>query len=373
MKLISIIPQARPTCVEISLGNLRHNFRVVKNKVGNNIKVLAVVKANAYGHGLVPVSQTLVDMRIDYFGVAMLEEALLLRNAGIKTPILIFGPTPCEFAEQVVQADLCQALFARDLAQGLAQAARKLKKKARVHVKVDTGMGRFGYYPENARRFIMDMARLEGVVIEGIYSHFPSMFSLEPDYTSGQLADFRRLLADLVDAGCGSGLRHMANSMAIMDYPDSYLDMVRAGCILYGLPQFEGSFKPVMTLKTKVLYVKDCPKGKYVGYGLKFRTSKDAKIAVLPIGYADGLPRALSNRGQVLIKGRRFPVVGNICMDHTMVDVGQHAVKNGEEAVIMGRQGRDEITAKEIADCLGTFENEIVTRISERVPRIYRE
>ncbi len=365
------INRVRPTRAEISLDNLCQNFKEIRRKVGNK-KILAAVKANAYGHGMIEVSKSLEESGVDYFGVAILEEGIALRKAGIKKPILIFGAGRPEEAPEILKYDLTQTLTTFDMAERLSKYALILKKNAVVHIKVDTGMGRLGFLPEDIPEFVEKVSRLPGLYIEGIYSHFPSTLNKQPEYTKRQLKTFLALLENLREKGYNFPIKHIANSMAIIEFTESYLDMVRAGFILYGLKKItELNFSPVLSLKTQISFIKELPAGSFVSYGLTYNTKNKNRIAVLPIGYGDGLPRALSNRGEVLIRGKRFPMVGAICMDMTMVNVGNEEIKEGEEVVIIGCQGEDEIKVKEIAEKLNTFENEIVTRISARVPRVY--
>ncbi len=360
----------RPTCAVIDLDNLLFNLGIIKKTVRPATGILAAVKANAYGHGMLEISRTFETAGIDYLGVAILEEAVELRDAGIKTPILIFGAGRPEDAAEIVQYNLTQTLTDVRMAQALSVQAVRLHRTAKVHIKVDTGMGRLGFPCDKVLSVVHEIKSLPGIHMEGIYSHLPSTISSNRPYTEGQFRKFSRVLEAL--SGFEFPIRHLANSMAILQFPESHLDMVRAGFILYGLYRASGyDFKPVLTLKTAVSYVNSLPPGSPVGYGLSYRTSRKTQIAVLPIGYGDGLPRALSNQGQVLINGRRFPIAGTVCMDQTMVDVGDECVCPGMEAILIGKQKDEEITAREIALKLNTCENEIVTRISSRVPRIF--
>lgn len=360
----------RSTYASINLDNLIHNLDIVKKLVKPGSKILAAVKANAYGHGLVEISKALEEAGIDYLGVAIIEEAIELRNAGIKAPLFIFGPGRPEEACDIIKYNLTQTLTDFKMAEALSSEAVRANSKAKVHIKVDTGMGRLGFSCDETPGVVQKIKSLPGIFIEGIYSHFPSALSANKEYTEKQFEEFSRLLEALADDK--PPVCHIANSMAILQFPESYMDMVRLGFILYGLyPDSGHPFKPVLTLKSAISHVKWHPEGSSVSYGLSYRTPKKTQIAVLPIGYGDGIPRALSNNGQVLINGKRFPIVGAVCMDQTLVDAGDEKVFSGMEVVIIGKQKGAEITATEIAMRLGTFENEIVTRITSRVPRIF--
>ncbi len=332
---------------------------------------MLTVKADAYGYGILEMSKAADAAQIDYLGVAMLDEAILLRKGGIKTPILILGCSMVEEAEDIVGYDLTQTVCTKEMASALSREAKRAGKQARIHIKVDTGMGRIGIFPEGAADFAGEISRLDDVEIEGIYTHFSSSFGKEPAFTTEQLNRFKRVLSQLREKGVNIPISHIANSLAILEYPQSHLDMVRAGFIVYGLGGLD-DFKPVLSFKTRIVFVKRVPPQTPIGYERTYVTEKQTSIAVLPVGYADGLSRYLSNNGEVLVLGRRLPIVGRVCMDQVMVDAGDLDVKKGDEAVLIGRQGSDEITAEEVACRINTIERVVITGIGKRVPRVYK-
>ncbi|MBX6377101.1 MAG: alanine racemase [Clostridia bacterium] len=364
----------RPTWVEVDLDAVEHNARLLKARVGPNVALMAVVKADGYGHGAVPVAAAAVAGGATWLGVAMPEEGLALREAGIDAPILILGWTPPEQAELAIAYDLTQTVFSAETAEVAAAAARSVGRPARVHVKVDTGMGRLGFRADDpgATAAIQAVAARPELVVEGIYTHFASA---EDDvaYTRHQLHDFLRLLERLEVTGCRFRYRHAANSAAIWTLPESHLDLVRSGISLYGYGGPEGSgLRPVLSWLCRISQVKDLPAGSTVSYGRTYRTSGPERVAVLPVGYADGYVRGLSNRGCVLIRGKRVPVRGRVCMDQVVVSVdGVGDVCPGEEVVLVGRRGDGVITAEDLAQWAGTISYEILCGISRRVPRVY--
>jgi len=363
----------RETVAEINLDNLRHNVREVRKKTGKT-KIIAEVKANAYGHGLLPVSRTLEDEGVDYFGVALLEEAVSLRKTGTKKPVLIQACVNPSAAEDIVMHNLTVSLSEMETARALSAAAKKLNRKAVVHIKVDTGLHRFGRLPEDIPDFVRQVNSLEGIYMEGIYSHLASSVLSNREYTMMQFNSFLGVLGEMERRGYSFPLRHIACSSTVFELPESHLDIVRVGTAFYGTRDMEGAdLKPVLSLKSRVCFVKKVPAGSFISYRMAYRTEKEANIAVMNIGYADGLPRALSNKGDVLIRGKRFPMAGIIAMDNTMIDLGREDVSVGEEIVIIGKQGKEQITIAELADKLDTSSGEIPARISGRVPRVYVE
>lgn len=366
----------RPTWAEIDLGAIRHNFNQVKNLIGSNVKILVAVKADAYGHGIVPVSQTLLESGADYLGVASIDEAMHLRQAGIKKPILIFTNALPKEIDTVVRYDITQTVCTTDTIKMLDESAKKQKKLARVHIKVDTGMGRLGVWHKEAVNFVKKILHLKNINIEGIYTHFPSADEDDATFTHKQIENFSRLIETLAKNKIHILFRHAANSMAVIGFKKAHLNLVRPGLMIYGLyprTDLNIKLKPAMSFKTKIIYLKDTPPGRTISYGRTHITKTHTKIATIPVGYADGYNRLLSNRAQVLVKGTRCPVVGMICMDHSMVDVGR--IKNinvGDEVVLFGRQGKQKITVEELASLCGTIPYEIVCWVSKRVPRVYK-
>ena len=401
------------TWAEINLDNLADNFRGIKQRIGPGVKTLVAVKANAYGHGAIPVSRRLLAEGADMLGVATIGEVAELREAGIKAPMLLLG---CTLPEAVGPAlDLEARLTVCDLegARHVAEAARVRRRPAIVHVKVDTGMGRIGVRWTEARECIQAMVGLEGLVIEGIFTHFASADEADKYFTYHQIVRFQEVVESLERAGVRIPLKHAANSSAVMDIPESYLTMVRPGLILYGLHPGEGvsqsiAIKPVLSLKTRIAFIKEIEAGETVSYGRRFMARRRSRVATLPIGYADGLSRDLSNRGQVLVGGRRVPIIGTICMDQTVIDVtdveppaergpggpqgdltagrpasslptgraqgfraaGRARLRVGDEVVVYGEQGGERILVEEVARLLHTIPYVVTCAVGRRVPRI---
>jgi alanine racemase len=366
----------RPTWAEIDLSAIEHNYKQVRKLVGKNIHVMAVVKANAYGHGTVEVSRVLEAEKVDYLGVATTDEAVRLRDHGIKTPILVLGSVlPGEVAI-AVEKDITLTLCSDDLLDAIRKAARN-GKKLKVHIKIDTGMGRVGIWHEDALDYIKKISTEKGIVLEGIYTHFSSA-GRDDFFTNYQIDEFEKLIVSIEKSWIKIPLKHAANSIATVDFKRSHLNLVRPGLVIYGMypkhtfPKLI-KLKPALSLKTRIVFIKDTPPGRSISYGRTFITQKHTRIATLPIGYADGYGRKLSNKGEVLIHGERAKVVGKVTMDQTMVDVGHiKAAKVGDEVVLIGNQGNDEIRAETLARLADSIAYEVVCGISNRVPRIYK-
>ena len=366
--------------VEIDLDAIAHNVREIKRVTGNKVEMMGVVKADAYGHGVSEVVRTLLDNGVTQLAVSMLDEAIQIRKMGIGVPVLVLSYTDPVRAEEIVFYHVTQTVFSLDLARALSAAAVKLGKTAKIHVKVNTGMTRVGFMPGySAVKNIMEIGKLPGVIVEGIFTHFASADESERDYTEMQFRKFMSVCSELARVGIHIPIKHVCNSAGIIQYPQMYLDMVRPGIILYGLyPSREVDrniirLKPAMTLKANVILVKDVEKDTCISYGRTFRTSRPSRIATLPIGYADGYPRLLSNKGRVLINGESAPIVGRICMDQCMVDVTdlKHEVRVGDEAALFGCQNGAAISVEEVAEAIGTINYEIVCIIGKRIPRVY--
>jgi alanine racemase len=363
--------QEHQTFVEISIPNILHNIRALKGLLDNKVKFMAVVKADAYGHGAVPVSKA-IERNVDYLAVATLSEALELKKAGVRSPILLLSEIHPSSAAEVVKNGFIQTVYTLKLAKALSNAAVSLKKKARIHLKIDTGMGRIGVHFSKAEGLFNAISRLPNLNIEGLFTHFAGAEELD-DFTSRQLKRFRAFISKIDPAGY---ILHAANSAAVLYHRDSHLDMVRVGLSMYGLyPQGgrKGSvdLKPALEFKTHVVYVKKVPAWTPISYGSTYNTKKETTIATLPVGYADGLPRALSNKGEVLIKGKRYPIVGRVCMDLTLVDVGNSSIKPGDEVSLIGRQGNEVISTDDVAKLADTISYEVICGIGKRVPRVY--
>ncbi|MFH1202365.1 MAG: alanine racemase [Candidatus Omnitrophota bacterium] len=367
---------SRPTWAEIDLGALEHNFKLIRRLTGPGTKILVAVKANAYGHGAVPVAKRLEHLGVDYLGVASIDEARQLREARILKPILIFGSLLYYEVDELIRYKLTATVGDLKLARLLNSHAVRLKTKVTVHVKIDTGMGRFGIWHDEAFNFIKELSRFKNLNLEGVYTHFPSADS-DKKFTNQQIERLNELIEKLKTSGIKIPLSHAANSMATISYRHAHLNLVRPGLMIYGLyPKEELKkkirLKPVLSLKSKIVFLKKVPPGRSISYGRTHITASATVIATLPIGYADGYVRAFSNKATVLVKNRRSPVVGRVCMDFTMIDVGRiPQVKITDEVVLIGRQGKEEISAEDLARIAGTISYEIVCWISGRVPRVY--
>jgi alanine racemase len=336
-----------------------------------------VLKADGYGHGAVKVARTAINNGADWCGVASLSEALALRNAGIEAPILILGFTPGWHAREALLRDVSLTVYDLDVARAYARAAQELKRTARVHVEVDTGMSRLGVLPAAAPSFIRAVAALNAICVEGIFTHFSSADSDE-GYTQLQLARFRDVLSAI---GGLPTLRyvHAANSAGALAYPEARFNMVRIGLAMYGLNPFHPAplrpaglrLRPAMTWRTTIAQVKTLPAGTPVSYGGRFVCPRETTIAVIPVGYADGFRRAPCTFGEVLVRGQRAPIVGAVCMDQSMIDVSHIPnVRIGDEVVIIGQQGSEQISAEAVAARLGTISYEVISAILPRVPRV---
>ena len=371
------ILSGRPTVAEIDLGALAFNYRQLRKRIPKGVKILAVVKADAYGHGALPISLKLEKLGVKYLGVAISDEGVQLRKGGVKAPILILGGIYEGEADQALQYNLTPVVFDKESLKLLSKAAERQKKKIKVHLKVDTGMGRLGVPLNLWPAFLKELKRFPEVEIEGVLSHF-SMTDGEETFTAYQWRQFQGVTAMANEMGISYQYRHMASSATLTSFPTGSGNLVRPGIMLYGSypsPIFKGliQLKPIMTLKTRIHFLKSVPPKARISYGGTFMTERESLIATLPIGYADGYSRRLSNDGEVLIRGRRAPVVGTVCMDFTMVDVTDIPnVSKGDEVILMGRQGREQITADEIAEKIDSISYEVLCLVGRRVPRIYK-
>ncbi|ADL08644.1 alanine racemase [Thermosediminibacter oceani] len=371
--------KVRPTRVEINLDNLEHNLKEIRRITSPNAGICAVVKADAYGHGAVEVAMTALSFGAKYLAVAFLDEAVVLREAGIRAPILILGFTPEDQFDKILEYGITQTVYNVRSAEVLSREAQKRGMKAKVHIKLDTGMSRIGFPAEpSSLSDIEKVFLLPGIEVEGIFTHFARADEEDKSFTEEQYKKYRETVGVLESRGLRVPIKHVANSAAIIDMPGMHLDMVRPGIILYGIYPSEEvqrsriTLKPVMTFKTRVSHVKTVPAGTPISYGGTFVTKKTSVIATLPVGYADGYPRLLSSRAEVVIKGRRAPLVGRVCMDQCMVDVTDiPGVQPGDEVELFGTGENGGVTADEIAKIVGTIPYEIVCGISKRVPRIY--
>lgn len=368
------------TWAEISLSNIEHNYKAMRARLHDGTRFLGVVKADAYGHGAVQVAGLLQELNCDYLGVACIDEALKLRENSITLPILIMGCTPPQLAYKLLEQNLTQTVYNLEMAEELSRAANSLGKTLKVHLKADSGMGRLGFVCHGGRDPGEDMLRalkLPNLFPEGIFTHFAVSYLRGDAFTKKQYHDFKALTERLEkNAGIKFEIKHCASSGAMINYGWSYIDMVRPGLMLYGLyPDKETGgipLRPAMALKTRIAQLKALDSGDTVSYGRTYTAPRQRKIAVLEIGYGDGLPRVLSGKIDVLIRGRRAPQVGMICMDMCMVDITDipDAIV-GDVVTIFGRDGEGLIPIEEPAALAGTISYELLCAVSPRVPRVY--
>lgn len=360
----------RPTWAEIDLEAVKHNFMITKEIVGPDVSVLSVVKADAYGHGAVEVSKALVEAGTDMLGVAIVEEALELRDYGIEVPIVLLGGIRSDEAHLVVEYDLIPFLFSIDVAKSLEAESAKAQKKLPYHLKFDTGMTRLGVRPEDSAEFLDDLAKFKNITMQGVVTHLSTAFTDSDENTYNQISTLNSLLDIVKGKGFNPSHIHAANSAAIQKYPESRYNLVRPGIVLYGFGNYSGiDLKPVMKLKSRIIQLSQVPKGTLVGYGGKFVTMKPSTIATIPVGYADGYTRMLSSKGVVSINGSLAPVVGDVCMDFIMVDVSNiKDINVGDEVVLFGD---DKISVIELAQIANTISYELLSNIGKRVPRKY--
>jgi alanine racemase len=379
------------TWTEIDLNAYAHNIKELRRIAHPDARLMAVVKANGYGHGAVEVAREALLNGAEWLGVARIDEAIRLRQEGLTAPILIFGYTPPDLAKQLIEFDLTPTVYAYSTAKTLSNYALSIGKTMGVHIKVDSGMGRLGLLPDTlvskrapedlkneAVLEIESISKLAGLDIEGIFTHFATADSADTSYANKQLDIFLDFTHQLRRAGVEPPLRHAANSAALLQLPESHLDMVRPGIATFGLWPLEernetqAVLKPAMSLKSKIIHLKRVPAGFNVSYGITYQTQQPTTIATVPVGYADGFSRLLSSRGHMLVHGKKVPIIGRVCMDLTMLDVGTLSNVNLEdEVVIFGQQDNASISADEIAARLNTINYEIVSTITARVPRVY--
>ncbi len=371
------LPKGRSTVCLIDLGALRWNFRQARKKVGPHVKILSVVKANAYGHGACEIAEVLEDEGSDGFGTATVEEGIELRQRGIQSPVVVLAGVYPDQLEDIERYDLTPVICEPRVLGSLKKLAKKRRTALNFHLKVDTGMGRIGFLSLETASWLPALRGLEMLKLQGVFSHFSRADSVTDKYTKKQLVSFRQVLQQLQANGHQPSFVHLANSAAIITLPEAYFTMVRPGLMLYGIypsPEMvnETSLKPVLTWKTSIHQLKKVPKGFSISYGQTFTTQRESMIATLPLGYADGYKRSLSNRGAVLVRGQRTPIIGTICMDLTTVDVTDiRGVSQGDEVVLLGQQKDAAISADEVASWANTISYEILTSISARVPRIH--
>jgi alanine racemase len=366
----------RPTRVEVDLGALGRNLAAIQRHVGPS-RVMPILKANAYGHGIVEVGRHLDGVGVDALGVAYLEEGEALRDAGVRAPILVMSGVVGRQVPRFLAADLAITVPSVSKLAHVQQVASDLGTKARVHLKFDTGMGRLGQSHRTADQLLDATLDAPDVVVEGIYSHFATSDEADRTLTEAQIERFNGILDWFDRRGLPGPTRHLANSGGILGYPEAHLDMVRPGLLLYGAyPSKEAprtvEVEPALRWLSQVVYFKVVRQGDTVSYGATWEAPEDTRVVTLPVGYGDGYARAHSNRAEVLVGGARKPVVGRVCMDHVMVDLGPDGTAyNGDDVVLLGSDGSDGITVEEVAESAGTVPWEVFTSISPRVPRVY--
>ena len=372
----------RPTWVEISLGKLRRNFARIRELAGDR-KVMAVIKADAYGHGAVAVAQCLAECGVDWFGTATVEEAQELRAAGVEQPVLLLGGLYMSDPADLIEYRLTPSVSSTARLDTYAEVARRYNKSIEFHLKIDTGMGRLGLPPDRLFSFIEHYHKLQGLRMTGVFTHLASAEDLVATQTDEQLARFNEAMKTLQAQKIDPAWIHVSNAAALLTRHDIPENLVRVGALLFGYclpiihPSGEqaakpGEFEPVLTFKSRVVYIKDVPSGTPLGYSAAFHTRRPSRIATVPVGYADGLNRALSNRGHAIVRGHRARIVGNISMDLTLFDVTDiPGVAVGDEVILIGSSGQTSINALDIARQIGTVPYEILCTIGKRVPRIY--
>jgi len=367
----------RPSVAEISLDAVKNNIAAIQGKVEKKSRVMAVVKADAYGHGMKQVARAALDAGAAWLGIATVDEAIALRDGGFSEPVMILGPTFPSDAEVLVYRDISVGVGSLEVLKALSKAAKKHQKNARIHLKVDTGMGRFGFWWEELIPLLSEIKNMPGLLLEGCYTHFAVSDMVDLSYTKWQHENFRKFLDAAQKNNASFNIVHAANSGGILQHPDTYHNMVRAGVILYGmLPDPETkptvSTKPVMTLVTRLIEIRTYPKGRYISYGCTFRTQRQSRIGILPIGYGDGISRKLSNKGEVLIWGSRAPIVGRVCMDQILVDLTDiPSAKIGDEVLLWGKKGKNALKVEEVAAWCETITYDVTCALGRRVPRVY--
>ncbi|MBI5643477.1 MAG: alanine racemase [Deltaproteobacteria bacterium] len=367
----------RPTSAIIDTGALKFNYAELEKKISGTTRIMAVVKANAYGHGDVEAARAFESAGCRFFGVATVEEGVKIRVGGIISPVIVLGGIYQGQIKETFEFDLTPVVFDIEIARAINSFALQQGLIKKVHVKIDTGMGRIGLMPKEIEGFFREFKTLSNLKAEAVLSHFVEAESPDKEFTKRQLELFLKTVEQIKGMGVTPEFIDMANSAAAVDYAPSHLNLIRPGIMLYGsypAKHFNDKIplKPALELKTRILHIKTIAAGSSVSYGRRFTAKRESVIATLPIGYGDGLPRKLTGTGEVLIRGKRAPIAGTVCMDLTMCDVTDiPGVAKGDEAVIIGRQGKEEIRAEEIAEKAGTISYEIFCNISPRVPRIY--
>jgi alanine racemase len=366
----------RPTNVEVDLSRLTENYKAIKKRVGDSV-IMPILKANAYGHGLIEVARHIEAVGAQYIGVAYLEEGLLLREAGIKIPILVLGGIIGSQIPLFIKKDLTLTASSIEKLEQVDRAAEAIGKRAKVHLKIDTGMERIGVHYYSAESFLETSLACKHVDIEGIFSHFANADSLDISSAKMQLERFDEVLNFYEERSLPFPIRHIANSGAILQIPDSFYEMVRPGIILYGVYPTSDVPKtvvvrPALSWKSRVVYFKVVKPGHPVSYGSTWVSDHMVRMVTIPVGYGDGYFRSMSDKAQVIIRGKKYPVVGRICMDQMMVNIEWDTAYNGDEVVLIGEVGDECVSCEDLAKWAGTIPYEILTNINSRVPRIYK-
>ena len=369
---IADLERCRPTHLQVNCQDICHNYLQLKAHVGGR-KVMAILKANAYGHGVIKVAQALEAIGADYFGVAYVEEGCMLRRAGIQTPILVLGGIIGDQIPLFLKERLDITASSIDKLKAIEACAMQLGIRARVHLKIDTGMERIGVHDYSAEGLLTESTRCKYTDIVGIFSHFATADHEDESFARLQIARFTQVLKWYEDNGVDRPMTHMANSAAMLKFPESVFDMVRPGIALYGAAPVPSSLqlRPALRWLSRIVYFKVVEKGRSVSYGATWVAPEQTRIVTVPVGYGDGYMRACSNRSYVLIRGKRYPVVGRVCMDQLMVNIGWDEAYNGEEVVLLGEQGNDSIGIDELAEWSQTITYEVLTAINTRVSRVY--
>jgi alanine racemase len=367
------------TWAEINLDNLAHNIKEIRENIKPNVKIMAVVKADAYGHGAIEVSRTLLENGVDRLAVATVDEVIQLREAGIKVPIMVLGFTSSYNIMEIIEYNIIPAVIDLEFAKELSKVAVKMEKKVKIHIKIDTGMGRIGFRTESESSIndIIKISKFPMLEVEGIFTHFSSADEEDKSFTYTQFNKFTDIISKLEKKGVNIPIKHVCNSASIIEFKEMHLDLVRPGIMLYGyfpsrnVKKDSINLKPVMTLKTCVVYIKDVEKGVPISYGRTYYTDKYSKVATLSVGYADGFSRMLSGKAKVLVHNKIVPVVGRITMDQCMIDVSSvKNIKVDDEVILMGGTN-EEISADNLAKNLGTISYELVCMVGHRVKRVY--
>lgn len=365
----------RPTTVFVNLTEISNNYQAIQNQVGSS-KVMPILKANAYGHGLIEVGKHIASLNVPYIGVAFLEEALLLRESGINTPILVLGGILNTQIPLFIQNNLTITASSIEKLQQIDQIAESIGKTAKVHLKIDTGMERIGVHYYSAESLLQSSIQCKHTYVEGIFSHFASADAKDQSFTKLQLERFLEVLHFYEKNNLQIPIRHIANSGAILQFPESYLDMVRPGILLYGVyPSDEVQrtipVVPSLSWKSRVVYFKVVQPNHPVSYGSTWHSNHQIRLVTIPVGYGDGYFRSMSGKAEVIIRGKRYPVVGRICMDQIMVNIEWESAYNSDEVILIGGDDSSKISCEDLAAWAGTIPYEILTNINTRVPRIY--